>query len=66
MKNDMRKLCEKLLDLMNFKECFMAKLNNNISELDQIAKICSGRVKKQKKLEPCSAFSCLDRNLMTN
>ena len=58
-KNDMHKLCDKLLDLMNFKERFMAKLNNNVSELDQIAQICSGRVKKQKKMEPCSSFSCL-------
>ena len=31
-KNDIRKLCDKLLDLMNFKKRFMAKLNNNISE----------------------------------
>ena len=55
----MYKLCDKLLDLMNFKERFMAKLNNNIAELDDVAKICSGRVKKPKKLEVCCAFSYL-------
>ena len=55
----MYKLCDILLDLTNFKEGFMTKLNNNISELDAIAKLCSGLVQKQKKLEPCSAFSCL-------
>ena len=55
----MYKLCDKLLDLMNFKERFIAKLNNNIAELDDVAKICSGRVKKPKKLEVCSAFSYL-------
>ena len=45
--NDMYKLCDKLLDLINIKERFMAKLENDISELDKVAKICSGRVKKQ-------------------
>ena len=55
-KNDMRKLCNKLLDLMNFKERFMVKLNNNASELDEIAKISSGRVKKQKKI---GTFQCI-------
>ena len=44
----MYKLCDNLLDLMNFKECFMAKLDNYISEFDHLAKICSGHVKKQK------------------
>ena len=57
-KNVEKKLCDKLLDFINFKERFMAKLHNNISELDQVAKMCSGHVKKQKK-EPCSAFLCL-------
>ena len=45
----MYKLCEKLLDLLNYKEGFMGKLNNKISELDDVAKLCKGRVKKQKK-----------------
>ena len=48
-------LCDKLLDLMDFKERFMAKLHNDISELNQVAKLCSGRVKKLK-IEPCCAF----------
>ena len=51
-------MCDKLLDLMNFKGPFMTKLHNDISKLDQVAKICSGRVKKQK-IKPCSAFLCL-------
>ena len=57
-KNDMCKLCDKLLDLMNFKERFVAKLDNDISELDKVAKIGSGCVKKQK-IQPCSEFLCL-------
>ena len=56
--NVMYKLCDKLLDLMNFKECFEAKFDNDISELDKVAKICSGRNKKQK-IQPCSGFLCL-------
>ena len=52
------KLCDKLLDFINFKERFMGKLHNNILELDQVAKMCNGHVKKQK-IEPCSAFLCL-------
>ena len=40
------KLCDKSLDLVNFRGLFMAKLRNDIQELDQIAKICSGHVKK--------------------
>ena len=56
--NDMYKLCDKLLDLINIKERFTAKLENNISELDKVAKICSGRAKKQK-IQPCSGFLCL-------
>ena len=50
--NVMYKLCDKLLDLMNFKERFEAKFDNDISELDKVAKICSGRNKKQK-IQPC-------------
>ena len=49
-KNDMCKLCDKLLDLMNFRERFIAKLKNNILELDDVAKTCSGRVKNKKKM----------------
>ena len=56
--NVMYKLCDKLLDLMNFKERFEAKFDNDISELDKVAKICSGRNKKQK-IQPCSGFLCL-------
>ena len=52
------KLCDKSLDLINFKGRFMAKLDNNNPELDQIAKICSGCVKTQK-IKPCSACFCL-------
>ena len=48
-------LCHKLLHLMDLKERFMAKLHNDISELNQVAKICSGCVEKQK-IKPCSAF----------
>ena len=44
--------------MMNFKERFVEKLNNNVSELDKVAKICSGRVIKQK-IQPCTEFSCL-------
>ena len=57
-KNDMYKLCDKLLNLMNFKERLEAKFDNDISELDKVAKICSGCVKKQK-IQPCSGFLCL-------
>ena len=46
--NDMYKLCGKSLDLMNFKERFEAKLDNDISGLDKVAQICSGCVKKTK------------------
>ena len=53
----MYKLCDKLLDLMNFKEDFEAKFDNNISELDKVAKICSGCNKKQER-QPCSGFLC--------
>ena len=41
---------------MNFKERFMSKLANSISELGDVAKLCSGREKKKKEF--CSAFSC--------
>ena len=51
------KLCDKSLDLINFKGRFMAKLDNNNPELDQIAKICSGV--KTQKIKPCSACFCL-------
>ena len=56
--NDMYKLCDKLLDLMNFKERFVAKLHNDISELDKVTKICSGLAKKQK-IQLCKGFLCL-------
>ena len=56
--NVMYKRCDKLLDLMNFKERFEAKFDNDISELDKVAKICSGRNKRQK-IQPCSGFLCL-------
>ena len=56
--NVMFKLCDKLLDLMNFKECFEAKFDNDISELDKVTKICSGHNKKQK-IQPCSGFLCV-------
>ena len=56
--NAMYKLCDKLLDLMNFKERVEAKFDNDISELDKVAKICSGCNKKQKR-QPCSGFLCL-------
>ena len=42
--DDTYKLCDKLLDFMYCKGCFMSKFHN-ISELDQFAKICSGCVK---------------------
>ena len=56
--NVMYTLCDKLLDLMNFKERFEAKFDNDISELDKVAKICSGCNKKQK-MQPCIGFLCL-------
>ena len=63
--NDMYKLCDKLLDMMNFKERFVEKLNNNVSELDKVAKICSGRV-INKKYNLVVNFHVWYLNLMTN
>ena len=48
-KNEMYKLCDKLSNLMKFKVRLMAKLTNYISELDDAAKLCSGRANKPKK-----------------
>ena len=48
--------CHKLLDIVNFKG-FEKKLEKNISESDNVAKICGGHVEKQK-IQPCSGFFC--------
>ena len=45
----MGKLCNKLFDLMKFQEHLKAKLTSNVSELDDLPKLCSGRVIKLKK-----------------
>ena len=57
--NEVYKLCDQLFNLMKLKERLMAKLTNNISELDGAAKPWSGHVIKTKEIEPCSVFSCL-------
>ena len=59
----MYKLCDKILDLMNFKERFMSKLANSISELDDVAKLCSGL---EKKKSFAVHFHVLDLNLIIN
>ena len=59
----MYKLCDKLIGLMNFKERFEAKFDNDISELDKVAKICSGH---NKKYNLAVDFYVWHFNLMTN
>ena len=39
-------MCNKLVDLINFKEDFIAKLPNDFWELDDVAKLCSGHERK--------------------
>ena len=64
--NVMYKLCDKLLDLMNFKELVEAKFDNDISALDKVAKICSGCIIKNKKYNLAVDFYVWHLNSMTN
>ena len=60
----MYNLCHKLLDMVNFKG-FEKKLEKNISESDNVAKICGGHVEK-KKYNLAMDFFVWRLNLMTN
>ena len=46
---EMCQLCNKLFNLMKFKEHLMGKLTSNISELDDVPKLCSSCLIKPKK-----------------